>query len=190
MAQESVFFILWRLRRATRFESETVREAAIRNNSSDNAKENDEILMALVSKLHLLDEAEKELRDSRTLSRRVYEQVAPLLERDQHNRTQSEKEAKPVQTELDHDLFLTCIINRKRSLNSMCKSLTNIEEKRSEAIFDCNVLLPEDDMERVIRYEERMHRQIDWAVQRVLEAQERRKTLQFSSDDKPLRADG
>jgi len=32
-------------------------------------------------------------------------------------------------------------------------------------------------MDRILRYEERMHRQIDWAVQRLLEAQERRNTL-------------
>ena len=42
---------MWRLRRATRFESGAVREAAIRNISSDNDKENDEIMMALVHEL-------------------------------------------------------------------------------------------------------------------------------------------
>src|SRR2546423_5314420 len=102
---------MWRLRRATRFESGAVREAAIRNISSDNAKENDEIMMALVNELHLLDSAEKEIRDSGSLSRKVYDQVAPLLE--------TEKEAESVLTELDHDLLLTCIMNRKRSLDSM-----------------------------------------------------------------------
>ena len=33
-------------------------------------------------------------------------------------------------------------------------------------------------MDRILRYEDRMHRQIDWAVQRLLESQERRKTVE------------
>jgi hypothetical protein len=46
--------------------------------------------------------------------------------------------------------------------------------------------MPNHDMERILRYEERMHRQVDWAAQRLLESQERRKTLQFSPGKSPL----
>jgi hypothetical protein len=37
-------------------------------------------------------------------------------------------------------------------------------------------------MDRILRYEERMHRQIDWAVQRLLESHERRKTVESFAD--------
>jgi cobalamin biosynthesis protein CobT len=42
---------------------------------------------------------------------------------------------------------------------------------------DHEALPPEEDMDRILRYEEKMQRQIDWAVQRLLESQERRRIL-------------
>jgi hypothetical protein len=75
---------------------------------------------------------------------------------------------------------LTYITDRKRFLDPMYKSLIRIEGDRSDARFDHDSLPPEEDMDRILRYEERMHRQIDWAVQRLLESQERRTTLHSS----------
>ena len=82
-----------------------------------------------------------------------------------------------LKAEIDHELFLTYITDRKGFLDSTYKSLIRIEGDRSDARFDHDSLPPEDDMDRILRYEERMHRQIDWAVQRLLESQERRTTL-------------
>lgn len=113
---------MWRLRRATRCESGAVREAAIWDHCDDT--DSDEVITRLATKLRLLDQAEKELRDSGTLSRKIYEQVAPLVEEDQDNRTQFGIKDAPVQTEVDYDLFLSPIRNRKKSLDSMFKSLT------------------------------------------------------------------
>ena len=79
---------------------------------------------------------------------------------------------------MDYELFLTCITKRKESLESTYEALSRIELDRFAARLDHNALLPDDDMDRVLRYEERMQRQADWAVQRLLESQERRKTSQ------------
>jgi hypothetical protein len=84
-------------------------------------------------------------------------------------------------TEIDYEQFLTFITDRKEFLDHIYKSLIRIKGKRSDAQFDHNCLLPEHDMDRILRYEERMHRQIDWAVQRLLECQERRKTLNLAA---------
>jgi hypothetical protein len=164
---------MWRLRRATRCESGAVREATIWDRHDDN----NQFMEGLANDLCVLGEAERQLRNFGTLSRKTYSEVMPLVEEEKRKRIQSEKGDEPAGTEIDHELFLSCITDRKRSLDSMYESLCRIDEKRSEARSDYDALLPEGDMERILRYEERMHRQMDWAVQRLLESQGRRKTL-------------
>jgi hypothetical protein len=68
------------------------------------------------------------------------------------------------------DSFLT---GKVLTANQMHQSLIRIEGDRFDARFDHDSLPPEEDMDRILRYEERMQRQIDWAVQRLLESQER-----------------
>jgi hypothetical protein len=75
------------------------------------------------------------------------------------------------------------------TLGHIYKSLIGIEGERSDAQFDHNCLLPEHDMDRILRYEESMHRQIDWAVQKPLECQERRKTLNLTASASVLTID-
>jgi hypothetical protein len=165
---------MWRLRRATRCESGSVQEAATWN---ADRYDSDQVIEAFTREMCILDQAERQLRDSGTLSQKTYREVAPLVEEERRKSIQSEQDDEPIKAEIDHELFLTFITYRKEFVDSMCKGLANVEGKRSDARFDYNALLPECDMERVLRYEERMHRQIDWAVQRLLEAQERRKTV-------------
>jgi hypothetical protein len=165
---------MWRLRRATRCESGSVREAAIWEDRSIWARnDGNHCSLEAQKEIWVLQEAEDQLRNSGTLSQESYEQVVPRVEENRRKRIQSET---PVQADFDRDEFLTCITDRKDFLESYCRGLDHIEGKRSDARFDQKCLLPEDDMDRILRYEERMHRQIDWAVQRLLDAQERRKT--------------
>lgn len=173
---------MWRLRRATRCESGSVREAATWN---ADRYDNDQLIQAFASELCILDEAERQLRDCGTLSQKTYREVTPLLEEEKRKQIQSEQDDEPIKAEIDHELFLTFITDRKEFVDSLYKGLANIEGKRSDASFDHSSLLPEEDMDRILRYEERMHRQIDWAVQRLLESQERRKTVDSSPDAPP-----
>jgi hypothetical protein len=69
---------------------------------------------------------------------------------------------------------LTCVTDRKKSLDSMYNALARIEGDRSDARFDYKSLPPEEDMDRIFCYEERMHKMIDWAVRKLLESQQRR----------------
>jgi hypothetical protein len=163
---------MWRLRRATRCESGSVRESAI----WEGHRENDQLIAGLASRLWLLEDAEKQLRESGTLSQKAYAMIAPLVEEQQKN-IHSAQGNEPVTAEIDPELFLTCIMARKELLDSMYKAHIRIEEDRSESLEDYNALVPGEEMDRILRYEERMHRQIDWAVQRLVERQERRLSL-------------
>jgi hypothetical protein len=165
---------MWRLRRATRCESGSVRELAI---CGDHREEN-QLILGLASEIGVLAAAEEQLRNSGTLSQESYAEVLPFVEEERERQIQSASDAKPVQTHFDDRLFLSCITDRKESLDSMYKALTRVEGDRSEARFDHYALPPAEDMDRILRYEERMHRQLDWALQRLLDSQERRKTSQ------------
>ena len=174
---------LWWLRRATRCESGSIREAAIWGDRSTWTDDDcTQLSQNSQTEIWALHDAEKQLKQSGTLSKKTYEQVAPLVEEERRKRIQSEKRE---ETDFDRDEFLTCITDRKESLKSFVRGLDHIQGKRSDARFDHNSLLPEDDMDRILRYEERMQRDIDWAIQRLLERQERRNTLQFGSEGVP-----
>ena len=164
---------MWRLRRASRCESGSVRQSAIWDkNTMWQDRLEDQRSLDLRLEAWALEQAENELRNSGSLSQESYQKFLPLVE-EKRKKVQSEK---LVEADFDREEFLTCITDRKELLESYCRGLDQIEENRSDARFDYEALLPEDDMDRILRYEERMHRQIDWAVQRLLESQERRKT--------------
>jgi hypothetical protein len=174
---------MWRLRRTARCESGSVQQAAIWEDRTgwEDRLENKRSLEVLLE-IWALEQAEKELRDSASLSEKSYQQILPLVE-ESRKRIQSEN---PVKVAFDREEFLECITNRRVSLQSHYDGRTSIEGKRSDARFAYKSLLPEEDMDRILRYEDRMHRQIDWAVQRLLESQERRKTIHscFSENEK------
>ncbi len=171
---------MWRLRRASRCESGSVREASAPEASTWDRCDNNQLIQKFGSELCVLDEAERQLRESGALSQKTYREVTPLVEAEKHKSIECEQDEEPAQAEIDHKVFLTCITDRKDLVDSLYKGLVRIEGDRSDARFDHGSLPPEGDMERILRYEERMHRQIDWSVQRLLEAQERRKTVQPS----------
>jgi hypothetical protein len=170
---------MWRLRRATRCESGSVRQSAICNDrtSWDDRLENHRA-MNLVAEIWALERLEEELRTSGSLSQKHYLMVLPLVE-ERRKRVQTDR---VVETTFDREEFLTCITGTKESLELEHRMVCIMQDERSGASSDHNSLLPEGDMDRIFRYEERMHRQIDWAVQRFLESQDRRKTVESSRD--------
>jgi hypothetical protein len=73
---------------------------------------------------------------------------------------------------------LSCITDRKKSVDSMYEAFSRVQGDQYEAHSGHHSLPTAEDMDRILRYEERMHRQLDWALQRLLESQERRNTSQ------------
>ena len=181
---------MWRLRRATRCESGSVRESAIWARREElmmmraGGRDGNQRTLDLAIELGNLDEAQKQLKDSGTLSQSIYEKVAPIVENERQTAIRAENDEKSVEKEFDPELFLTCIAGRKELLELNYKGLCHIEGQRSDARFDFDCFPPEEHMDRILRYEDRMHRQIDWAVQRLLESQQRRKTIQSGSQRK------
>jgi len=173
---------MWRLRRATRCESGSVREATLWAGYRDYGD-----TLPITMEISTLEEAEGQLQDSGTLSQKIYEKVAPLVEQQRQKAIQAEKDDRIVEAEFDRELFLTCVTDRKGSLESDRRCLYHIDADRTDARFAYNSLPPEPDMDRILPYEERMHRQFDWAVQRLLASQERRKTVQPAANaDSPF----
>lgn len=171
---------MWRLRRATRCESGSVRESAApweKHPPWEDREKNLRITEDLII-ISALTDAEQQLRDCGTLSQEIFDRVSPLVEEEQRRTIQSDKSVKPD----DPQKFLAHLANRKASLELMYRVESLGQEKRSDIRFDYEALLPEADMDRIFRYEERMHRDIDWAMQRLLESQERRKTLDSTRD--------
>jgi len=83
---------------------------------------------------------------------------------------------------------LTLITNRKEFLESVYKAATSIEGHRYDDQMAHGSLPPTEDMDKILRYEERMHRQLDWALERLLEAQETRKnSASLSANSQPTR---
>jgi hypothetical protein len=179
---------MWRLRRATRCESGSVRESAIWSRLGEASVvrprrwDDNQHILDVAGEIGTLSEAEEQIRNSGTLTQKLYSEMAPLVEAGKHKASQAEKDNRGVETEFDHDLFLTCITDRKEFLETYYAALNGIEGDRCDSRYDYNSLVSENDMNRILRYEERMHRQIDWAVQRLPEAQERRKTVDSSPD--------
>src|SRR5262249_55102288 len=64
------------------------------------------------------------------------------MDEERRKRLQTEKDDKRVEVAFDRELFLTCIAERRESLESLCRGLNQSEDKLWEARFDHNVLLP------------------------------------------------
>ena len=171
---------MWRLRRATRCESGSVREEAAPWEKLRPWEDRQENLRLLDMQINIwaLTDAEKQLRDCGTLSQETFNRVAPLVADEQRQTIESDKSVKPDNPQK----VLAQITSLKASLELAHGAKSRVQDQKSEIRFDHVALLPEADMDRIFRYEERMHRHLDWAMQRLLESQERRKTLDPTRD--------
>ena len=87
---------MWRLRRATRCESGSVREAAIWADRSirNGYRDGNQRILDLAVEIGTLSEAEEELQISGALSQKIYEKVAPLVEKERNRAIQAERDDK------------------------------------------------------------------------------------------------
>jgi hypothetical protein len=160
---------MWRLRRATRCESGAVRDVSIIARDGD--REID--IFPLISKLCNLRKAQDQLQKFGTLSQEFYSEFLSIVEEERREQTRSEAENRPV-LDSDKDEVLGCISERKRGLDLYYEGVLRLQMEKEEAVFHRESLPQEADLQRIFRYEDRMLRQIDWAVDRLLERQHRR----------------
>lgn len=163
---------MWRLRRATRCGNGAIQEA---ESSAHHRNDEGSLILDPSCKLSRLTQAEQQLVDSGTPTQKLYTEVAPLVQKARQEGSRLELENKLVEANFDRPEFLAVISDHKRFLNSYYEVICRSDDEKSEARSDYEALPPEGDLDRILRYEERMLRQLDWALQRLLECQERRK---------------
>src|SRR5712691_11432947 len=77
--------------------------------------------------------------------------------------------AKLIDLITDQVAFFSTVSDHKNSLQSMLKADITLEDRRCSDELAHRSLPPTEDMDKILRYEERMHRQLDWALERPLE---------------------
>ena len=103
--------------------------------------------------------------------------MLPLVEDERRlDGEQSEMEFTPADAKID-DEFLERIRNHKISLEQHVAGSVKFTSNVCPIIWRP----PAEEMEKILRYESRVQKQLDWALQRLLECQQRRgqsRTLQ------------
>jgi hypothetical protein len=124
---------MWRLRRAARCESGSVRESAAPWEKHRPWEDREENLRLLDLQINIwaLTDAEQQLRDSGTLSQKTFDRVSPLVEEEQRKTIQSNKSVKPDNPQT----FLAQLTNLKASLESTYGAQSRIQDQRSEIRF-------------------------------------------------------
>lgn len=163
---------MWRLKRATRCENGAIREA---DSSAPHRNDEGNRILDVACEVSILAQAEKQLVASGTLTQKLYTEVVPLVEKERERESRLRLENTLVEANFDRQKFLAVIADHKRFLNSYFEVLCRSDEAKSDARSDYEALPQEDDLDRILRYEERMLGQLDWAQQRLSECQERRK---------------
>jgi hypothetical protein len=162
---------MWRLRRANRAERGCVRTTAMWD---DRSQENDRILDIYSQQIGELNEAEEQIRTTGTISQRVYAKILPQLEADRQYSVQVEEGSTPADAKIDNE-FLSCVKKRRDFLESVVDAGARIADDRDSDHLAYHSLPRADVMDKVLRYEGRVQKQLDWALQKLLECQQRRK---------------
>ena len=163
---------MWRLRRATRCERGAIGVASGSVSVMDHN-------FKLFAQLHAHREAEAQLRSAGKLSPALYEKFLPVIETIQQKRSQDREDSKLRDVGCNRQELLAHISGERASLEQNIEANRRLSSMYEDDHADYDALLPAEDMERILRYEEKMLRQIDWAVQRLMEAQERRRTIEI-----------
>ena len=158
---------MWRLRRAVLCENGSVRESAAWTRVP---KDDSLAPLFYTRKISILTDAEEQIRETGTLTPKTYSEVQRLDETDSEY-----VGAKLIDLITDQVAFFSTVSDHKNSLQSMLKAAITLEDRRCSDELAHRSLPPTEDMDKILRYEERMHRQLDWALQRLLETQETRK---------------
>jgi len=170
---------MWRLRRATRCESGSVQKSSQmwETRVSPDRRENLRLL-DVQSDIMALADAEKELRGLGAISQNTFDRISPLIDEEQLKTIRSDRSVKPGNL----GSFLEHLTNLKASIESMHAAQSRLQDQRSDIRFDYDALPRDADMDRILRYEERMYRQIDLAIQRLWESRKMRKPLHGSGN--------
>jgi hypothetical protein len=165
---------MWRLRRATRCESGSVQKSSQMWETRESPDRRENLrLQDVQSDIFALASVEEELRGLGAISQNTFERISPLIDKEQLKKIRPDGSVKPGNLES----FLEYVTNLKVSLELMHAAQSRLQDQRSEIRFEYDALPKEADMDRILRYEERMHRLIESAIQRLSERHKTRNAL-------------
>jgi hypothetical protein len=172
---------MWRLRRASLCEKGSVRNVAMwQQKRPPNGVEKSERIRR---ELSIVEKAREEYMNTRTLSPESYQTLLPLLkdtyqvDLQQRNLARVEPPPKPM---ID-DLFGNSLEWQSQVLQGVSSLLMSIGGEIVEDYYAGHALPPEAAMNQILRYENAAQKKFDWALQRLLESQQRRQEDQASA---------
>jgi hypothetical protein len=167
---------MWRLRRATWAEKGSVQNAANWNGKPPSLLQQ---VGSHRNSISIVQRVQKEISDTGTLSPSSYERILPML-RIYNSFTGAEETYSSTEPMIDPQLIASLnwmIVGLEKSIDNAIIS----KQQREEDYYAENALPPETIMNKILRYERSVQRKLDWALQKLLESQQRRKNRQSVS---------
>ena len=159
---------MWRFRRSTCAERGSVRRRKLPDIYLDwKAK-------PITDAIRIVQSAQKELKTTGTLSPATYAEVLPVIEKLQACLTQLEGGNIPAEPKNDNQL-LPLLERQRELLETMLKESHRMIEQEVEDSYPTHALPADSVITDILRYEAAAEKKFDWALQRLLESQERRR---------------
>ena len=173
---------MWRLRRGPRAEHGCARMAALWDRcllppEDSYAQHLGRSLTFAELCVKILNAAREEIQDTGTLSANTYASVVPLVEDQRQtpvNTAETGKKSIPV---ID-DEFAQRLEEKKSAFEADTHKIQTELARMIPDRLAAFALPPAEEMDRILRYESRIQKHFDWALDRLLEHQERRKKAQ------------
>jgi hypothetical protein len=176
---------MWRLRRATRAEKGSAHHSLT---SALNALPGVyEQAQPFMKRLSILENAEEEIKTTGTLSPVAYTAVLPILEGGRGFVPPGEERNDPNEPKID-DNFLALLEVQSGFIEDALDLRLRMGGEEVEDYNAMHAILPEDAINNILRYETAAQKKFDWALQKLLESQQRRRkaqapvSVQVSSD--------
>ena len=168
---------MWRLPRATWSEKGSVRNVAL---WEQRAPDGLRLAQDSMDKLNVLKAARQEIKATKALSPESYTAVLPLLELEQRDWAQAGGNHNPCEPKIDRE-FLASLKYQIQITTTEADFLTSIGNEMNEDYYAGNALPRDAAMNKILRYEKAVQKKFDWALQNLLESQQRRKNSQATS---------
>ncbi len=165
---------MWKQRRVSRSEGRFVQLRSERKTSAPGLAEQ------IVNEIWILERAQEEIETTRTLSPATYGAVLPALNLAatgvlQPRGLEAKNDSTPNELELD-DQFVASLEKAKAKIGEV---LSHLADRQKIDDYQAARALPaEGDMDQILRYDRALQKKFDWALQRLLESQQRRRKAQ------------
>jgi len=160
---------MWRFRRAIRAERGSARNAPVYKKPPSGW----DLAESTGDRLSILENAQKEIKTTGTLSPEVYAAVLPLLTMLNPVEPETEESNGPPVPKINRR-FLSSLKSTIQEERMCFRSLCDEGDEMADDYYAERALPPEPAMSKILRYETAAQKKLDWALERLLESQQRR----------------